>query len=79
MHPEVPQACDLCSSPEPQACDLSSSPSPVTPICSFVKWHQFNKLKETDGAAHQAGSTQSTKVIKQLLAGAHPSLKYNNV
>jgi hypothetical protein len=51
----------------------------VTPICSFVKWHQFNKLKETDGAAHQAGSTQSTKVIKQLLAGAHPSLKYNNV
>lgn len=75
----MPQACDLSSSPESQACDLSFSPSPVISTCSFVKWHRFNKLKETDGAAHQAGSTQSTKVIKQLLAGAYPSLKYNNV
>lgn len=75
----MPQICELSSSPETQAYDLSSSPSPVTSICSFVKWHRFNKLKETDGAVHQAGSAQSTKVIKQLLAGAYPSLKHNNV
>lgn len=51
----------------------------MTSICSFVKWHQFNKLKETDGEAHPVGITQFTKVIKQLLAGTHSSLKYNNV
>lgn len=61
-----------------EADDLSSL-SPTTSICSFVKWHQFNKLKKTDGEAHQVCSTQSTKVIKQLLAGTHSSLKYNNV
>lgn len=61
-----------------EADDLSSL-SLVTSTCSFVKWHQFNKLKKTDGEAHQVGSTQSAKVIKQLLAGTHSSLKYNNV
>lgn len=51
----------------------------MTSTCSFVKWHQFNKLKKTDGEAHQVGITQSTKVIKQLLSGTHSSLKYYNV
>lgn len=68
--PHVPQSLE--------ADDLSFVPH-VTSICSFVKWHQFNKLKKTDGEAHQVGNTQSTKVIKQLLAGTHSSLKYNNV
>lgn len=67
-----------CAPQSLEADDLSSL-SHATSICSFVKWHQFNKLKKTDGEAHQVGSTQSTKVIKQLLAGTHSSLKYNNV
>lgn len=59
--------------------DLFSFLSHAIFICSFVRWHQFNKLKKTDGEAHQASITPSTKVIKQLLARTHSSLKYNNV
>lgn len=66
-------------SQKPWVCWPISFLTHETFICSFIKWHHFNKLKKTDGEAHQVGSTRSTKVIKQLLAGAHSSLKYNNV
>ena len=61
-----------------EADDLFSSLSHETFICSFVKWHQFSKLKKTDGEAQPVGSTQSTKVIKQFRAGTHSFLEYNN-